>query len=87
MEKASPIKTPAGVVQTRPVAMSGLLRRAHLASAGLLGAFVLLHLGNHSAGLAGQELHRVVQVWLRPVYQGWIEPILLLSCAIQLATG
>jgi len=75
------------IVPPRAGATTSLLRLCHLASAGLLGTFVLLHLGNHAAGLAGQELHRTVQAWLRPLYLGWMEPLLLLSCAVQLATG
>ncbi len=62
-------------------------RRLHRASALLLGAFVVLHLGNHLAGLAGQEAHGRVQALLRPVYRGWAEPVLLAACAVQVASG
>jgi succinate dehydrogenase/fumarate reductase cytochrome b subunit len=63
------------------------LRRLHRASALLLGAFVLLHLLNHVAGFAGQDAHRTLQLALRWAYQGWLEPLLLASCAIQIVTG
>jgi hypothetical protein len=63
------------------------LRKAHRLSAMLLGAFVLLHLGNHVAGIAGQEVHRSVQQVLRWLYRGWLEPVLLAACAVQIATG
>jgi hypothetical protein len=53
----------------------------------LLGGFVLLHLANHVAGLAGQDVHRSVQLALRWLYQGWLEPVLLATCAMQIATG
>jgi len=87
MEKVARTKMITRVGPSLGSAMTDMLRRFHLASAGLLGVFVLLHLGNHVAGLAGQELHRTVQAWLRLLYQGWMEPILLLSCAAQLTTG
>lgn len=53
----------------------------------VLGGFVLLHLGNHVAGFAGQDVHRSVQLALRWLYRGWPEPVLLAACAIQIATG
>lgn len=68
-------------------AIGPLLRRIHRGSALLLGSFVLLHLANHIAGFAGQDAHRSVQLALRWLYQGWLEPVLLASCAIQIATG
>lgn len=64
-----------------------LLRKVHRSSALLLGSFVLLHLANHAAGLAGQDVHRSVQLALRWLYQGWLEPVLLAACAVQIATG
>lgn len=64
-----------------------VLRRLHRGSALVLGLFLVLHLGNHLAGLAGQEVHRAVQQWVRPFYRGWAEPILLAACAVQVATG
>jgi hypothetical protein len=53
----------------------------------LLGGFVLLHLANHVAGLAGQDVHRTAQIALRWLYQGWLEPVLLVACGVQIATG
>ncbi len=63
------------------------LRTIHRISAALIGSFVLLHMANHLAGLAGQDVHRSVQLTLRWLYRGWLEPVLLASCAIQIATG
>ncbi len=62
-------------------------RLCHRLSACILGAFIFLHLGNHIAGLAGQEVHWAVQIKLRGIYQGWLEPLLLLACLFQIATG
>jgi hypothetical protein len=64
-----------------------LLRRIHRGSALLLGGFVLLHLANHAAGFISQDAHRSVQLALRWLYQGWLEPVLLASCAVQMVTG
>lgn len=63
------------------------LRKLHRASALVLGSFLLLHLANHVAGFAGQDAHRSVQLALRWLYQGWLEPVLLAACAVQVATG
>jgi succinate dehydrogenase hydrophobic anchor subunit len=85
--EAKPV-TPSSVDrQTQAGKQRLLLRGAHRFSGGLLGAFLLLHLGNHLAGIAGQETHRLVQASVRLVYQGWVEPVLLLSCGLQVATG
>lgn len=64
------------------------MRRAHRALAVLLGLFLALHLGNHLAGLAGQDAHKAVQGLLRRVYRHpLVEPLLLLAVAAQLALG
>lgn len=64
-----------------------MLRKLHRLSALILGAFLVLHLGNHLAGLAGQDMHAKVQALLRPLYQARAEPLLLLACLVQAATG
>lgn len=64
------------------------LRRLHRVLAILLGLFLLLHLGNHLAGLFGQEVHLSVQKALRTVYRApVIEAILLAALAVQLGLG
>ncbi len=63
------------------------LRPMHRFSAAILGTFVLLHIANHIAGFAGQGAHRSVQLALRWLYQGWLEPVLLISCIVQVTTG
>jgi succinate dehydrogenase/fumarate reductase cytochrome b subunit len=64
------------------------LRRLHRGLAILLGLFLLLHLGNHLAGLFGQEVHLSVQKALRTVYRApVIEALLLAAVAVQLGLG
>jgi hypothetical protein len=64
-----------------------MLRNVHRGSALVLGAFVLLHLANHVAGFVGQDMHRMVQQALRPLYRGPAEVVLLAACGVQIATG
>ena len=64
------------------------MRRAHRALAIVLSLFLTLHLGNHLAGLAGQETHRAVQEALRLVYRHpLVEPLLLAALAAQVTLG
>lgn len=64
------------------------LRRLHRGVAVLLGLFLLLHLGNHLAGLWGQGAHRAVQDALRVVYRNPIvEPLLLAAVCFQISAG
>lgn len=63
------------------------LLRVHRASAVVVAGFVLLHLANHVAGFAGQDMHRSVQEFLRLGYRGGLEPVLLAACVLQVATG
>ncbi len=63
-------------------------RGLHLASGGLIGVFVLLHLGNHVAMFAGQAAHIAVMEALRPFYRNIVaETLLMLALAFQLGTG
>lgn len=64
------------------------LRGLHLCSALLLGLFLLLHLGNHLAGLAGQAAHIEVMAALRPFYRNvLVEPLLLALFLWQAGSG
>ncbi len=64
------------------------LRRLHRGLAIALGLFVVLHLGNHLAGLLGQDTHGAVQKALRLVYRNpVIEPLLLAAIASQVGIG
>lgn len=82
------MRTPPSIKATQTNLQFKLARRnIHRLSAAVLGSFVLLHIGNHVAGFAGQQVHRIVQLALRWLYQGWLEPVLLASCAVQIATG
>ena len=62
------------------------LRRLHRALAVGLGLFLALHLGNHLAGLAGQDMHGTVQDVLRPIYRAPVVEALLLA-ALSLHVG
>jgi hypothetical protein len=63
-------------------------RRAHRVLAGLLGLFLVLHLGNHLAGLLGQDIHAEVQDGLRLLYRNpVVEPLLLAAIAVQAGLG
>jgi hypothetical protein len=64
------------------------LHRLHRSLAVLLALFVILHLGNHLAGLAGQEIHRSVQTLLRGLYRHpLVEPLLLGAVGSQVVLG
>lgn len=64
------------------------LRLLHRTSAMLLAGFVLMHLGNHVAGLAGVGLHLEVMETLRTLYrQGFVEALLLASVLFQIGSG
>ncbi len=63
-------------------------RRLHRALAGVLGLFLALHLGNHVAGVLGQDTHRRVQDALRLIYRNRaVEPLLLAAVALQAGLG
>lgn len=64
------------------------LARAHRLTAAVLGLFLVLHLGNHLALLAGIEAHRSLQALLRPLYRfAPVESALLALFALQIVLG
>ena len=64
------------------------MRRAHRALAIVLALFLALHLGNHLAGLAGQDVHGQVQRVLRVLYRHpLVEPLLLAAVGLQVMLG
>ena len=63
-------------------------RRLHRALALGLGLFIALHLGNHLAGLWGQDRHGAVQTALRIAYRSpLVEAALLAAFALQIGLG
>ncbi|MBL9052353.1 MAG: hypothetical protein JNN02_01375 [Tabrizicola sp.] len=65
-----------------------MVRRLHRGLALILGFFLVLHLGNHLAGLWGQDAHLAVQKVLRPLYRNpLVEPLLLAAVAVQVGLG
>lgn len=64
------------------------LRHLHRYSAVLLGLFLLAHLANHLAGLAGIDAHIALMERLRVVYRfPLIEALLLAAVGVQVASG
>lgn len=64
------------------------LARAHRLNAAVLGLFLVLHLGNHLALLAGIEAHRALQSLLRPLYRpAPVETLLIALFALQIGLG
>jgi succinate dehydrogenase/fumarate reductase cytochrome b subunit len=64
------------------------LRALHRASAMLLAGFVLMHLGNHLAGLRGLGVHQAVMESLRALYrQPTVEAVLLAAVLFQVGSG
>lgn len=64
------------------------LRRLHLLSALLICLFLTVHIGNHIAGLAGQDVHIAYMAAARSIYrQPFIETILLVLIAWQVVSG
>lgn len=64
------------------------MRVWHRFGAGVLGVFLLLHLGNHLLLFVGFEAHRAVMHSLRQLYR-WppLEAVLLLAVCTQLMSG
>ena len=63
-------------------------RHLHRSIALGLAVFLALHLGNHLAGLFGQDTHRAVQAGLRMIYRNpLIEAALLAAFAAQAILG
>jgi succinate dehydrogenase/fumarate reductase cytochrome b subunit len=64
------------------------LKRIHRGAAILLSVFIVAHLVNHIAGLAGPALHQSIQESLRKIYRfAPIEVALLLAVGTQMITG
>lgn len=64
------------------------VRRTHRALAIVLALFLVLHLGNHLAGLAGQDAHGKAQTALRILYRHpLVEPLLLAAVGVQVVLG
>lgn len=64
------------------------LRHLHRYSAVLLGLFLLAHLANHLAGLAGIDAHIAVMEGLRTVYRfPLVEGLLLVAVGVQVVSG
>jgi hypothetical protein len=64
------------------------LRRAHLISASIIGAFLVVHMINHLVGLAGQNYHVAYMALARQYYRyPGIEPCLLLLIVWQVGSG
>ncbi|MBF0564977.1 MAG: hypothetical protein HQK89_07030 [Nitrospirae bacterium] len=63
---------------SRSASISFHLRKAHMAAAVIVVLFLLMHIGNQLAGLAGPDLHTVVMKALRHVYRStFVEPVLV----------
>lgn len=68
--------------------MTTRLRTLHLASAALIGIFLLMHLANHIAGLSGQAKHMETMALLRPIYRHPLFEYPLLALIVwQVASG
>lgn len=64
------------------------LHIAHRCSAAIIGAFALVHLGNHLAALGGAEAHIALMQTLRHGYRHpLVEPVLLACVAFQALSG
>jgi len=64
------------------------VRHGHLASALIIAAFLMAHMGNHVAGLAGQNQHMAYMAAARGLYRNaLIEPLLLMLLAWQIGSG
>ncbi len=64
------------------------LRSLHRLSALLLVAFLITHIGNHLAGLAGQSTHIAFMASARELYRHrYVEPLLLLLIVWQAGSG
>ena len=63
-------------------------RVLHRGSAIMLALFLLIHLGNHFAGLGGQDTHIMFMEVVRRLYRNaLVEPILIALILFQLGTG
>ena len=82
-------RAPAQHRQNRP--RSGMhmsIRKLHRLSACVLAAFILLHLGNHLAAIAGAAAHIAFMEAIRPLYRhAAVEPVLLACVLFQCGSG
>lgn len=68
--------------------MTTRLRTLHLASAMLIGVFLLMHLANHIIGLSGQSKHMETMLALRTIYRNPLFELPLLALiAWQVGSG
>jgi hypothetical protein len=68
--------------------MPSTLRGWHGLSALVVGIFLLVHMGNHVIGLAGQNFHIGYMTWARAFYRNpFVETCLLSLLAWQLGSG
>jgi succinate dehydrogenase/fumarate reductase cytochrome b subunit len=64
------------------------LRKLHGLSALVVAAFVLVHIANHLAGLAGPDVHIAFMKTARSIYRFRVVEIVLLGCvAFQIVSG
>jgi len=64
------------------------MKKVHYYSGVFLSLFITLHFTNHLFALVSPEKHIEIMELVRPIYQNIIvEPLLILSCLIQLIAG
>lgn len=65
----------------------GALRSLHGLSALAVAIFLMMHVGNHIAGLAGYGIHIRYMTLARPFYRNILEPLLLALLGWQATSG
>lgn len=75
-------------VERTPTAGASRLAFLHGVSASVVTLFVVAHLANHLAALAGGDMHIAVMGTLRLAYrQPWVETVLLMAFVFQASSG